>query len=83
MKKFKIELIDEYGSVQKKFICGHLDITKKLTVLSECEIQIGVNQNTVSNKILVGDIDHWNIFENMITLYYQNGETVEITKIID
>lgn len=83
MRKLKIEVLDEHGRVWKKVICVHVDSTKNITVLSECEIKIGVDQLDTTELIIPEKIDHFNIYEGMITIYYQCGKTIEITRFND
>lgn len=79
LKKLRIDIFDEYGILKKKIICGHLDCTKSITILSECEINIA-NPNNLKDLIIPDQIDHFNVFECMITIYYKSGHYIEITR---
>jgi hypothetical protein len=85
MKRLKIEVFNDQAQKRKTVICGHIDASRHITVLSESEVTInlGPSKDKPNNKDLVitDKIDHFNIFEGMITIYYSSGGYIEITKI--
>lgn len=76
-KKLQIKVYDSQNNCIHSIISGHLDSSRNITVLSESEIE-GKN---VKDIILPLKIDHYSIFEGMITIYYTDGHYLEVTRI--
>jgi hypothetical protein len=77
MRSLKIELFDEEYYLIKKIIAGRFDASLHLTIISE-------SFNTKNKTIrLPFEIDHWNIFEGMVTIYYKCGCLLEVSRIND
>lgn len=65
----------------RKIVCGHLDASRNITVLSESIVF--ENDKTWKNLEfhIPETIDHFNIFEGLVTIYYKNGCFLEISRI--
>jgi hypothetical protein len=60
--------------------CGHLDASKHITILTDCTTNTNLK---ISDMHIPEKIDHFNIYEGMITIYYQDSHFLEITRIND
>jgi hypothetical protein len=86
-KKLKIEVyqvINGKNLLTHKIICGHLDATRNITTLSECDISKNFDESRnfyEREAFLTEKIDYFNIFEGMITIYYQSGAFMEISRL--
>lgn len=84
MKRLKIEVFSDQAQHRKTIICGHIDASSHITVLSEseCNFNLGPSKDKSENKdiVITENIDHFNIFEGMTTIYYRSGGYIEITK---
>jgi len=75
MKAIHIEVFDKYNHRLIRIVARKLDATQNLTIISLSD--------SLSEKYAIRwqkEIDHWNIFENMITIYYKDSSFVEVTK---
>jgi hypothetical protein len=86
MKKlFKIELYNSVAQCRKTIVCGHIDASRHITILSESVIDVKLNVTKdiadLHDVIIAEAIDHFNIFEGMVTIYYRSGDYIEITKL--
>lgn len=77
MKTFKIQLFDENNILEITFISQHIDCTRHTTLFFDNVI----DDLIVTEFIIPENIDHINIFEGLITIYYINGKFVEISKL--
>lgn len=78
MRKLKIEAIDSDNNTMFKVIAVRVDATGILTVVSTSE-----SHKEKDCIRLVSDIDHWNIIDGLVTIYYTNGNILEITRYND
>lgn len=68
--------------LSNRIIAGHLDATRNITVLSEC-ITIR-EQNSKPYDIHIPEkIERFNICNGMITIYYQGGNFLEISRFFE
>jgi len=75
MKSLQIEVYDKNNNRVIKIIARKIDATQHLTVVSLSE--------SFKEKHTIRwpkEIDHWNIFHNLITIYYKDGSFLEISK---
>lgn len=77
MRYLKVEVFDEENSLIKKFIAMHLDATSKMTILYTSEP--GSQDKKPFIERFPFEIDHWNIFAGMITIYYKCGCYMEVS----
>lgn len=75
MKKLKIECFDKQNTVIKKIIAARIDVTCNLTVISTSE----TDKETKFIRWIDKQIDHWNIIDEMVTVYYKDLSFIEIT----
>lgn len=79
--------IDKFGIPFKtsRLICGHLDATKNITILFECRKVLKDQTATLKafDVHIPEKIDHFNIIDGMITIYYEDGNYLEITRYFD
>jgi len=77
MKKLKIEIFNEKNEVVKTVTAKHLDASRHLTLISISES----NSFDESQMIrLLETLEHINIYEGLVTLYYTNGYFMEISR---
>jgi len=74
MKKLQIECFDSEANLFEKFIAEKIDATIQQTIISKSYKE----SDTIRWP---QEIDHWNIIEGMITIYYKNGCYIEITRV--
>lgn len=80
--RLQIQLFDEHNILEKKIVCGHLDSTRSITILSDAEPFSSQNPGTSYIDIIIPEkVDHFNIFEGMTTIYYKSGHYIEVTRI--
>jgi len=86
MRRLLIKIFDSKTHKQlESIVCHHLDATERVTVLSRVSFK--------HNEVLKTDItdiytipvriDHWNIVDGLITIYYSTGFEMEISRIND
>lgn len=82
-RKLLIECYDKDAKPFRRIICGHLDASNHITILSESETQFEDNKviEYKSREVIPDKIDHFNIFGGMITIYYKSGCFIEISRI--
>ncbi len=86
MKALKIKLKHEpTDQVLETVICKRLDAVSSMTVCSESKTSglkwlNGTIEKTVDLHFPY-KIDHWNLIDGMITIYYTNGLIMEVTRI--
>ena len=84
MRKLSIKLFDKNNIIQEQLICGKLDATNHITILSECFfINKTLNTGTGCTLRLPANIKSWNIFEGLVTIFYESGLFMEISRIND
>lgn len=76
MRKLQIECFDEEGNIFEKIIASKIDATNVLTIIST-----GVSNKENETIRWPKKIERWNIFAGIVTIYYENGCFIEITKI--
>jgi hypothetical protein len=59
-----------------KLIAARFDATKHITVIGRA-----TNYKEPENLRLIEEIDHFNLMEGMITIYYRSGAYMEITRL--
>jgi hypothetical protein len=85
MRKLLIKIFDsEKHNLIETVICEHLDATERETILHRYSIPgIPSLANPVSEIYCIpAKIKSWNIIEGLITIYYQTGFEMEISRII-
>ena len=75
MYKYRIDLYDPSGSLVKRFICGHIDGCRSKTILAESETDKFKGEFYILERLT-----HFNVFCGLITLYYDSGAFLEITR---
>jgi hypothetical protein len=67
----------------ESIVCEHLDACKSMTILSHSYVQSKTYKKgdpgetyTIPEKI-----NHWNLMEGLITIYYDSGFEMEIARI--
>lgn len=77
--------MDESNICVQTIICSHLDACNSMTILSESIVTTGLQlQSKKPITINIPEtIDHWNIIEGLITIYYNSGYIMEIQRIHD
>jgi len=85
MRKLQIKLFDSAYNCIESIVCEHLDACKSMTILSHSYIQTKTYKRGDPGETysIPEKIDHFNIFEGMITIYYTSGFEMEITRIHD
>lgn len=76
MRALKIEAIDNKNNLIFKIIAHRIDATQTMTVINTTTT--GKNADNIR---IVSEIDHWNIIEGMVTIYYKSGSIMEISRI--
>jgi hypothetical protein len=80
--KLQIEVFNPKGDTIKKIIAGHIDASRNMTIISESTAYIpGKEYVNHSDYYICDKLDHFNIFQGLITLYYKSGAFVEISKV--
>ena len=72
--------------VQRKLIrCSKLDSCKSMTILFSSEVDILNNGvlKPAGNIHLAESLDHFNVFEGVVTIYYENGDYMEVTRVVE
>lgn len=59
-------------------VCKRLDAVSSMTVCSDSKSS---NSNVKGDLHFPYEIDHWNIVDGVITVYYKNGLIMEVTRI--
>lgn len=76
MKTYKIQVFDKDNNLWLTMISQHVDASRNVTLFYENLIdEFQVKEFTLPEKI-----DHINIFEGLITIYYTSGKFIEITR---
>lgn len=75
MKSYKIQLFDKNNVVMMTMVSQHIDASPHVT----CFFENDIDDDFVLEFTLTEKIDHINIIDGMITIYYQNEHFVEIT----
>ena len=76
MRKLQIEGFTADNKPLFKTVAEHVDATKNITIISQSS---RINESEIIR--LTTEIDHFNIFSGMITIYYRSGCFIEITKL--
>jgi hypothetical protein len=82
MRKLSIKLYDKNNVIQEQLICGKLDATSHITILSQVYF-IKKTFTPLNGKDLhiPINISSWNIFEGLVTIFYENGFFMEVGRI--
>jgi hypothetical protein len=78
MRYLQIEAFDKDNNIIFKVRATRLDVSNILTIIST-----SVTNKESDNIRLLDCIDHWNIIDGMITIYYESGAVMEITRAND
>jgi hypothetical protein len=84
MKKLLIKIFRSSDHVLKEtIICHHMDATNKTTALYGFTIVglKGMNKKEFECYTMPAEIDHWNLIDGLITIYYKTGFEMEISRI--
>jgi hypothetical protein len=77
--KLLIEFFDKKGNNLERIVAAHIDASTNITVISRAVNHKG--NSVLSEEIRIPEkIEHFNLFEGLITLYYQSGYYLEISK---
>lgn len=80
MKQFKVVLFDPDGAMVWSKIINHLDSSSwKTTMYTIKKGDLGFKE--YDNNFIAQHLNHVNLYEGMLTLYYDNGIYLEITRI--
>ena len=84
-RRLVIKAYDQDHKLTEQIICGHLDASNKLTTLFESfVINKTYSEGYKGDTIRIAElIDHWNIIDGCITIYYKNGCELEIIRVIN
>ncbi len=84
LRKLKIEAfnLSENGLPVKvkELICSNIDATKRLTCIYAAEI-VESNKTRYCDFFLTEHIERFNIIDGLVTVYYQSGAFIEISRI--
>jgi len=85
MKKLLIKLYNDRDICIEQIISVNMDATSHITILEKSFIVGKTYQNNSLGQCyhIIKDIDHWNIIEGLITIYYIDGYYMEISRIHD
>jgi hypothetical protein len=79
MRGLKVQLKhEETDQPIETIVCKRLDAVSSMTVCSESKSSIS---NVTGDLHFPYKIDHWNLIEGIITIYYTNGLVMEVTRI--
>lgn len=78
VRKLQIKLFDAHNQCRKVIITGHLDASRNITILSDSTI----DEKKIGDVHIPEKIDHFNIFEGLITIYYQSGYYLEVQRLL-
>jgi hypothetical protein len=85
MRKLGIKIFDAAHNCIESIVCEHLDACNSMTILSHSYVQSKIYKKgdpgetyTIPEKI-----NHWNLMDGLITIYYTSGFEMEITRIYD
>lgn len=82
MKALKIQLKHEpTDQVLETVVCKRLDAVSSMTVLSDSIITGSKKIYKERDLHFPYTIDHWNLSDGIITIYYDNGLIMEVTRI--
>jgi len=83
MQKLLIKLCNENAVCLCTILCSGLDASKHSTILSESVVRYKDKPSSefINHYAIPEEIDHFNIIEGMITLYYRNGFYLEISRV--
>jgi len=79
MKRLKIEVYDRDRTVVHTLICEHLDVCNSMTIIGRTY----KDGDDPQNYYFPEKITHFSLMEGMITVYYETGYEMEITRIND
>ena len=65
----------------RSIICGHLDASRNITILSESQVLEKGKDFKLHEFHIPEAIDHFNIYEGLITIYYKNDCFLEVSRI--
>jgi hypothetical protein len=82
MKKLSIRVLNSNEIVIQTLICHHLDAVNSHTLLIQTN-EVNGRKCFVDQFCIMEKIDHWNIMDGLITIYYNNGLKMEISRIND
>ena len=79
MKRLKIQVFNEKHDPVHTIICEHLDVCNSSTIIGRT-YRPGEDP---SNYYFTEKVDHFSLMDGMITVYYESGYEMEITRIND
>lgn len=84
-RRLVIKAYDQDHKLTEQIICGHLDASNHITTLYESYVSTKTYpQGARGETIHIAElIDHWNIIDGCITIYYKNGCELEIIRVIN
>ena len=83
MRILLIKLITPNGLCVERIISQHMDVCNSTTIFY-CALIIGKTYKkgfSGNDYHLIKDLDHWNIIDGLITLYYKDGYCLEVSRI--
>ena len=85
MKKLKIEAYDKDNVLLFRTIAHRIDSTRRMTIISTSETHFSSEEreSEKNNIRFISKVDHFNIIAGMVTIYYENGSFLEITRFYD
>jgi len=72
--KLQINAFDNQAICRQKLIAEHIDATDNLTVIYRAE------QLQYKDAFIVDKISGFNIMQGLVTIYFESGGFIEITK---
>jgi hypothetical protein len=81
MRKLRIDLYDPRGKLLKTIIAGHVDACRSMTIISESFLYFSDKKPFDYTYHCPWNLEHSNIIEGIITLYYKHGYFMEISRI--
>ena len=79
MRNLAIDLYTPNGELKQRIICGHVDASRHITIL----LNVMIDKLKTRDVHIPEKIDHFNIFEGIITIYYISGYFMEISRFND
>jgi hypothetical protein len=84
MRKLAIKIIEsQTQNTIENIICEHLDASNHITILSSASFKHLDGAKVAEIFTIPAHIHHWHLMDGMITIYYDSGFEIEITRIND
>ena len=80
MRLLKIDLFDEDYRKFQTIMAEHLDATSQLTFISSSQSWYE-SKKLCRSLHLPFELDHWNIMDGLVTIYYKCGCLMEISRL--